>query len=299
MISEGDTFDVVIGVDGGLRTWEALRWAADEAAMRHGGLTLIHVAEHPLRAPDTAFADRLDDGDPLRTPAARRGAQHLKEASRIVGYTTAHGRPLDVRTELVFGRPESVLVELSKRTQLMVVGPGRGSADTPRPLGRVSSGVVHRAHCPVAVVREAAAAGRIARRPVLVGVDGSPVSELALQVAFDEASQRDVDITALHAWSDSEVHDVPTLEWSALQNRGSEILAERLAGWQERYPDITVHRSVVWDSPAEHLLDASRLAQLVVVGSHGRGMVAGKLLGSVSTALVNKSRVPVIVARPR
>jgi nucleotide-binding universal stress UspA family protein len=90
-----------------------------------------------------------------------------------------------------------------------------------------------------------------------------------------------------------------SMEWSAQQSIASKNLAERLAGWRERYPDVTVHPRVVRDNPATHLLDEANSAELLVVGSHGRGGFAGMLLGSVSTAVVHAARIPVIVARQR
>lgn len=102
----------------------------------------------------------------------------------------------------------------------------------------------------------------------------------------------------MHAWSDFADSELPGIEWSDLQKQAEETLAERLAGWQERYPDVTVRRVVVLDRPAHQLLEQSESAQLTVIGSHGRRGFAGMLLGSVSAAVAESARMPVIVARP-
>ena len=104
---------------------------------------------------------------------------------------------------------------------------------------------------------------------------------------------------ALHVWSDADMSSLPSFETSAQLQVAGENLAERLAGWQEKYPDVTVHRIVRYDRPAQQLLDESVRAQLVVVGSRGRGGFAGMLLGSVSAVVTQETGVPVIVARPR
>src|SRR5262249_38369108 len=189
------------------------------------------------------------------------------------------------------------LVDMSKEAEMIVVGcRGQGAFGTL--LGSVSSGLIHHAHCPVAVIHdEQQAARQKTEAPVLVGIDGSPASELATATAFDEASRRQVDLIALHAWSDSGLLDFPGVDWSTMKASEDEVLAERLAGWQERYPDVKVDRQVVCDRPARQLVEHSEAAQLVVVGSHGRGGFAGMLLGSVSAAVVQSARTPVIVAR--
>jgi nucleotide-binding universal stress UspA family protein len=93
------------------------------------------------------------------------------------------------------------------------------------------------------------------------------------------------------------VFEFPGADWSALQSSAEETLSERLAGWQERYPDVLVRRVVVADRPAHQLLEQAQSAQLLVIGSHGRGGFAGMVLGSVSTAVINAARMPVLVAR--
>jgi nucleotide-binding universal stress UspA family protein len=120
---------------------------------------------------------------------------------------------------------------------------------------------------------------------------------LAIEIAFDEASARGADLVALHVWNDADMSTVFGIDASVVQTAAEKALAESLAGWQERYPEVTVHRVVEFERPVRHILTQSERAQLVVLGSHGRGGFAGMLLGSVSTAIAQEARVPVIIAR--
>ena len=178
----------------------------------------------------------------------------------------------------------------------MVAGSG-GAGQLGRLLGSVSTGLVYHAHCPVAVIRAEEASAANQNAPVLLGIDGSPASEAASAWAFDEASRLGVPLVALHVWSDVGVFPIPGLDWQKYESQAEEILAERLAGWQEQYPDVLVQRRLECDQPARWLLEESDHAQLVVVGSHGRGGFAGMLLGSVGAAVVQSAKVPVIVVR--
>jgi hypothetical protein len=89
------------------------------------------------------------------------------------------------------------------------------------------------------------------------------------------------------------------MNWRTYRDQGGEVLGERLAGWQDEYPDVQVKRKLMCDIPARWLLEESRHAQMVVLGSHGRGGFGGMLLGSVSSALAQSAKVPVIVVRTR
>jgi len=133
--------------------------------------------------------------------------------------------------------------------------------------------------------------------PILVGIDGSPASELATAIAFDEACRRRVGLVAMHSWAHDDTHRRPGADVAPQLEVGEEALAERLAGCRARYPDVPVDYQLVCGNPAEKLVAASESAQLTVVGSHGRGGFAGMLLGSVSSAVVQAARTPVIVAR--
>jgi nucleotide-binding universal stress UspA family protein len=137
--------------------------------------------------------------------------------------------------------------------------------------------------------------------PVVVGVDGSPIGEAALAFAFEAAATRQVPLVAVHAWHDTvfEASVAPLLDWDAIEADERRVLAERLAGWGGKYPDVEVRRAVVRDRPPHALIEeaTATAAQLVVVGSHGRGSAAGLVLGSVSHAMLHHSPCPVAIVR--
>ncbi|HTM86243.1 MAG TPA: universal stress protein [Mycobacterium sp.] len=289
---------IVVGFDGSGSAQAALRWATGTAMLHKVPLTVVCVIAVPdIEAQAVAWEV---DANPvsLRQPYEQHARRIIAAALDIVDVTVGAGDRPEVNTETIWAQPAPTLVELSKDARLVVVG-SRGQSALRRVLiGSVSAGLVQHARCPVAVIHgEDAVPADSAQLPVLVGIDGSPASELATEVAFGEAAVRGVDLVALHAWHDADLVGIDGQEWTDLVTRGEEVLAERLAGFQEYYPDVTVQRRVVWGQPAQHLLEESTSAQLVVVGSHGRGGFTGMLLGSVSRAVVHGSETPVIVAR--
>ena len=285
-------YGILVAVDGSAESDAAVRWAADAAVMHDSSVTLVHVVvpvvtSWPVRSLQAEFNAWQEDN----------ARQVLDQAEKIARASRSESELPDIRTETMHDYVVPALVDASRHAQMVVVG-SRGMGAVGRAvLGSSSSGLVHHVHCPVAIVHADESQAPDRTSPVLLGIDGSPASEPATALAFDEASRRKVDLVALHAWSDVGVYPVVGMGWQQYEDEGHEVLAERLAGWQERYPDVHVQRRIVCDRPAHWLIDESQRAQLVVVGSHGRGGFSGMLLGSVSTKVAQASKAPVIVVR--
>ncbi len=168
--------EIVVGVDGSASSTAAVRWAAREAAMRHVGLTLVHGAAPLVAGSSTVIWTAPIPADLLRAQQ-EQSEQLIDDAAQ-----TASGSDegVQIHREVIVSAPVPALVDLSKEAQLIVVG-RRGTGQLPRvQLGSVSTAMIHHAHCPVAVIHdEAPAEHEPASSPVVVGIDGSPASELA------------------------------------------------------------------------------------------------------------------------
>ena len=287
-----NTSGILVGVDGSEFSDTAVRWAVHEAAMRHEALTLMTVAER--RGPRVTYDNETIQNS--RRAQHSEGDRILAAARQIVDEVLGDRRSGKVDTEFLFAHPLATLIDASKDMRLVVVGCRGISALDRLTLGSVSSGLVRHAHCPVAVIHKQHPEPDV-HAPILLGIDGSPASEFATAIAFDEASYRRAPLIAMHAWADS-FRSGAHLNWTIDEQKGGELLSERLAGWQENYPDVHVKPTVIREDASRWLVNHSDTAQLIVVGSHGRGGFAGMLLGSVSSTVVHAAEVPVIVARP-
>ncbi|MFH8798016.1 universal stress protein [Streptomyces sp. NPDC017936] len=263
---------VVVGVDGSAMGLAAVEAAATAAARRGARLRVVH-AEVPIKP-------RYMVPDPTSETLVRQAAARAFEVEPEVVVTKA----------VVTGDVVYVLEAESRAADLIVVG-SRGMGGLMRLLlGSTPVSLASRSHCPVMTVRAEHRASAEAG-PVVLGVDGSPDSDEAVGVAFAEASQRQAELVAVHAWQPDKAPP------DAAPESAARLLAQAIAGRADARPDVTVRRDVVDGTAREVLLEASRAAQLLVVGARGRSGIAGLLLGSVSQAVMTHAHCPVVTVR--
>ncbi|WP_312880050.1 universal stress protein [Actinokineospora xionganensis] len=284
------TSPVLVGVDGSASAIAATRWAAAEAARRKVPLHIVNVYTWPI----SGYPEALIAGHDLLASMKKVSAGVLDEARaaaesaapEVAVTVTSHG-----------GDTVSHLRSLSKKASLLVVGSRGLGGFSGLLLGSVAVGLTAHAQCPVIVVR-----GEPEEGPVVVGVDGSPVSEAAIAFAFEEASALGADLVAVHAWHDSPLVDVFEKGYASLYLdtaavNAEELLAQRLAGWQEKYPDVSVTRVAPRGRAAKVLMEHAKGARLLVIGSRGRGGLTGLTLGSTSQALIHHAPCPLALLR--
>lgn len=288
---------IVVGADGSAESMTAVSWAAELASSRHLELEIVHGLQITTLGHGGGMA-----GIDVLIDAVRQGGEQIVAHSRKLA--TSVDPDLVITTEMPTEAPAPLLIELSRRARMVVVGATGSGGFARMLLGTTTTTLVNHAYSPVAVIRGRHGSAHVPESgPVVVGLDGSPTSELAIAAAFEEASSRGTPLVAVHAWSDVAHEDsygtiriMP--QWASVEGDEERLLAQRLAGWQEKYPDVEITRVLRRDRPRDILLEAAEKAQLVIVGSHGHGGVTGSLLGSTGQALVHHAGCPVLVIRP-
>lgn len=285
---------LLVGVDGSVSALHAARWAAEEAQRRGAGLRLLHACVFPPLVPrDDLYVEEV----------RRQGRTWLAEAESAAR-AAASGVP--VETTLTEGSAAERLVAESGQsgTELLVLGSRGLGGFRSLLVGSVAVNLAAHGHCPVVVVR-----GRDPEQPppsqgpVVAGVDGSPVSDTAIGFAFAAAASRGVELVAVHVWSDA-VFDGSwaswpvVVDWVEVERDLRRLLDEQVSAWQDKYPDVVVRRQLSRGYPVPGLIDAADHAQLLVVGSSGRGALTGLGgLGSTSQGVLHHAHCPVAVVR--
>jgi nucleotide-binding universal stress UspA family protein len=163
-------------------------------------------------------------------------------------------------------------------------------------MGSVGVAVTTHAHCPVVVVRGRAEA----TAPVVTGVDDSPSSAATLGFAFEQAAAQDVPLRVIRAWRPvTGLWEGTPMVTRSVTAEERQSFDELVAVWHDKYPQVELSVEAVVEHPAAALTLASTTAQLLVVGSRGRGTVKGMLLGSVSQHLLRHSACAIAVVHER
>ncbi|WP_433219880.1 universal stress protein [Dactylosporangium sp. CS-047395] len=273
MSTHADPYGIVVGYDGSPEARRAVEWAAAEAG--RSGSRLQIVTTYEITWPGAYYAAVAEQVD-----AAREAAE------AILADITAEVRgrsAVDVYGVCAASSAAATLLDLGDAGAHMLVVGNRGAGGLANLLlGSVSQQVATHAKVPVAVVR-----GRPdpSFGPVVVGVDGSASGDSALGLAFEAARERGRALVAVRAYPAD--HTDEAAERAALD--------DALANWSGKFPDVPVAQLVAAGRPAAVLVDASRTATLVVVGSRGHGGFTGLLLGSVGLQLMHHADCPVLI----
>jgi len=285
---------IVVGYDGSAAAAAALTWAIDEGRRLATPVRLVYVLEWPVHL------------DPIaQRPAGWPDSQFRRDAEAVVeeaAADAARSEPdVTVRSVVLEGPVAATLCTLSAQARMIVLGHRGVGGFSGLLVGSVSLAVTAHAHCPVVVVRGGSPEER-RDLPVAVGVDDSVTSQLAIGFAFEEAASRGVGLVAVRAWQPPPVpwrtdvrplaldaDELETAEWHALH--------EALAQWRKTYSAVNATTRLLPGNASHALVTQSQEAQLVVVGSRGRGGFAGLLLGSVGQQLLHHAHCPVAVVR--
>jgi len=263
-------------------------WATSEAASRHVPLRIVSCYHVPAFT-EVSNAWAIEQMYTALRESTDTSLQQIRE-------TVEKAQPdLKVTCEASPNSPMGVLIGKADRDDLIVVGASGRTGVEAFLLGSTARAVVRNSPCPVVVVRGAASRGRPDR--VVVGIDGSDLSDAAVEWAGEEADRHGVPLVIVHAWSypyvptlnDSQARDLTEVDAASILDRSVQNAREKFAA--------TIERQLVEGSAVSVVLNAVRDGDLLVLGSHGRGVVLSGLLGSVVNSVLDRSSVPVVVVR--
>jgi nucleotide-binding universal stress UspA family protein len=281
---------LLVGTDGSDSATSAVAWAAEEAGRRGLPLRVLHAVAPWLY--DTPVDPRFAT---VRTWLLSTGGEVVDAAVRAA---RERDPAVAVEGELVPGPAARALLDRADDAAMIVLGGHGAGPATGLLLGSTTLQVVSHARVPAAVVRGLEPE---LRREVAVGVDTVTAGEEpSIGFAFEEAALRGARLRVVHAWShpaSAGLGDMQPLVYDPQVVAGEELrrLEESLVAWRDKFPAVDVASEVVHGRPARVLAGVSAQADLLVVGTRGRGGFAGLLLGSVSHALLHRAHCPLAV----
>lgn len=274
---------IVVGYDGSAQAGQAVRWAAEQAALRNCPLHLVHCTLSP------PLTHNLDSVPGVADTGRRRSAQATLDEGLAHAKHAAPG--LEIQTSLLYGWPGVHLPEISAGKEMLVVGSRGIGGFTGLLVGSVSLEMAATAGCPVAVIRS----DQHRDGPVVVAIDGSG-SAAALEDACTLASVTGADLKIVHVehapagyrMLRDPVDSYPTAE---------ALLDSAVSTARELAPGTTVEQHLLSDTSIPRaILNASQGARTTVVGTKGHGLIRGTI-GSTAHAVLHHAKGPVLISR--
>lgn len=278
---------IVAGADGSEESLAATAWAAVAAARRQVPLCIVHVVDHDPGPSAHAHLVGHDLPGRFHHDLRHHARSVLAKASRRAALA-APG--VDVRAIAVYGHAGQVLTGITTRVPLLAVGTRGGVGFPGLRLGPVALQLASCARCPVVF---ATADSSPVFDEIVVGTDGSDDAAAALGFGFGEAGIRHARLTALNIWAHphaARLEGYPNwmLSVGPLNPGAAASLAEQVAPWRQKYPDVRVTEGTVHGQPERVLGMFSGHADLVVVAG-----------GCVADALLHHAQCPVAVVPGR
>ena len=276
---------VVVAVDGTADGVRALKYGVQQALRTGRRLRLVHVPHEtmPMAPMVPLFA-----GEALHS-IARHVLADAEEQATDLGAE-------DVEAVVADGPRVPAILRHAGDAAVLVVGP-RSSGLRRRLTGSTTTGVAHRATCPVVSV-PAEWSPDVAGDGVVAAVDGSQHSATIIAAGLSAAHERGCGLTVVHAWRPSGQYDAAIVERAMIDPWRVQVTREltRLSSaLRAEYPDVPVKLRVEYHSTVPALVESSRHAELLVLGRRGRGAPFGLPLGSVARAMIGVAHCPVEV----
>jgi nucleotide-binding universal stress UspA family protein len=278
-----NTKPIAVATNDSEQSRAAVAWAAHRAERAKLPLTILHVVDDRWMAEPNPWIKGLHEaGDRLLQAVAARARQAF---------------PISINARLLTGGVGRTLGKYSGKASMLVVGSGSGHLGGS--LADRALQVSASSKCPVAVIGTQDLAGR---RGVVVGVDGSEESTQAVAFAAAEADREGQDLTVIYAFYRTDRPEdaglTPSNLTEVIMEEERIVLAETIAGLDEDYPDLKVHHVLETNNgPVAALVEAGTEAQMLVVGSRGRGGIKRLLLGSTAHGVLKQLPCPTVITR--
>lgn len=284
---------ILVGVDGSAEAVNAVRWAAQAAALEGSDLKIVSAYTTTTSDYAPGLVIPQDVIDAIRGEVSKYVQDAAKVAEEVAPGITIHG-------SIAEGDAAHVMIDFSQDAEMVVLGSRGLGGFKGLFLGSVSTSVAAHAKSKVVIVPTEAT---LTDGPVVVGVDDSKVSDPAVAEAYRQSDLRKAELIAVHTWTPLDADALHGFGLSAeeieeMSQQAVEAVSERMAGYGEDYPDVKVKRVVIPEEPGKAILDtAGDSASLIVMGSRGRGGFTGLLLGSRSQKVLHHAQVPVMIVR--